>query len=121
MTTKVSFIAVIQLPRTETNINLDHQLFYHFLGTVSILKLKLKKDSEQNEIWIFSDAGRLMRPLFIVKNQRLCISERRLEKFKKTSNPFKYLMEMGIIELLGVEEEEDAQIACGIDILRKSN
>ena len=30
-------------------------------------------------------------------------------------------MEMGIIESLGVEEEEDAQIACGIDILRKAN
>lgn len=29
-------------------------------------------------------------------------------------------METGIIELLGVEEEEDAQIACGIDILRKA-
>jgi hypothetical protein len=28
-------------------------------------------------------------------------------------------METGIVELLGVEEEEDAQIACGIDILRK--
>jgi phosphatidylinositol 3-kinase len=28
-------------------------------------------------------------------------------------------METSIVELLGVEEEEDAQIACGIDILRK--
>lgn len=84
-------------------------------------QVEIKKDSGHNEIRIFSDAGRLMRPLFIVKNQRLCISERRLEKFKKSSKPFKYLMEMGIIELLGVEEEEDAQIACGIDILRKAN
>lgn len=83
-------------------------------------QVEIKKDDGQNEIRIFSDSGRLMRPLFIVKNQRLCISKRHLEKFKKSSKPFKYLMETGSIELLGVEEEEDAQIACGIDILRKA-
>ncbi|KAH9330038.1 hypothetical protein KI387_002146, partial [Taxus chinensis] len=80
--------------------------------------VEIKKDDVQNEIRIFSDAGRLLRPLLIVKNQRLCISQQQVEKFKESANPFKYLMKRGIIEILGVEEEEDAQIACGIDVLR---
>ncbi|GLJ17287.1 hypothetical protein SUGI_0300040 [Cryptomeria japonica] len=79
--------------------------------------VEIKKDDKQNEIRIFSDAGRLLRPLLIVKNQSLCISKQQVEKFKKSCNPFKYLMKKAIVEILGVEEEEDAQIACGIDIL----
>ncbi|XP_057836292.1 DNA-directed RNA polymerases IV and V subunit 2 [Cryptomeria japonica] len=80
--------------------------------------VEIKKDDRQNEVRIFSDAGRLLRPLFIVKNKRLCISKQQVEKFKKSKNPFKFLIKRGIIEILGVEEEEDAQIACGIDILQ---
>ncbi|KAH9330053.1 hypothetical protein KI387_002161, partial [Taxus chinensis] len=80
--------------------------------------IEIIKDNRQNEIRIFSDAGRLLRPLFIVKNKRLCISKQQVEKFKKTHNPFKYLMKRGIIEILGVEEEEEAKIAYGIEILQ---
>nr|AJA90774.1 DNA-directed RNA polymerase IV second largest subunit [Ginkgo biloba] len=80
--------------------------------------VEIKRDKKQNEIRIFSDAGRILRPLFIVRDQRLCISQKQIENFKKRGNPFKYLMERGIIEILGVEEEEDTKIACGVDILR---
>lgn len=81
------------------------------------LQVEIKKDDRQNEIHIFTDAGRVLRPLLIVKNKRLCISRQQFENFKKSRNPFKYLMKKGIIEILGVEEE-DNQIACGINILR---
>jgi len=47
----------------------------------------------------------------LLKIKRLCISKQHLEKSKKSSKLFKYLMETGIIELLGVEEVVDANIA----------
>ncbi|GLJ17285.1 hypothetical protein SUGI_0299990 [Cryptomeria japonica] len=81
-------------------------------------QVEIKNDDRQNEIRIFTDAGRVLRPLLIVKNKRLCIFRQQFENFKKSCNPFKYLMKRGIIEILGVEEEEDSQIACGINILR---
>lgn len=54
MTTKVFFIAVYPTPKegdgtdagTETNINLDHELFYHFLGTNKSKNIHCWKDSE---------------------------------------------------------------------------
>nr|AJA90758.1 DNA-directed RNA polymerase IV second largest subunit [Cycas revoluta] len=83
-------------------------------------QVEIKRDHNQNEVRIFSDAGRILRPLFIVKDQRLCISKQQIQKFKKSGKPFKYLMEKGVVEILGVEEEEDTQIAGGVDILFKA-
>nr|AJA90767.1 DNA-directed RNA polymerase IV second largest subunit [Ephedra trifurca] len=83
--------------------------------------VEIKKDSQQKEIRIFCDAGRLLRPLLVVENQQLCIKQHQLSTFKSCENPFLYLLKNRIIEIIGVEEEEDAQIACGVDILQKAS
>lgn len=61
---------------------------------------------------IFSDAGRILRPLLIVEN---------LDKIRAPkaggSFSFQSLMDQEIIELIGVEEEEDIKSAWGIKYL----
>lgn len=70
-------------------------------------------DQEQREIRIFSDAGRILRPLLVVKN---------LKKVKKIiggSFSFGSLVDEKIIELIGAEEEEDCLIAPSVRELVK--
>ncbi|KAJ1701311.1 hypothetical protein LUZ63_001090 [Rhynchospora breviuscula] len=69
-------------------------------------QVEIKRDRHQREVRIFSDSGRILRPLLIVEN---------LEKIRAPkaggSFSFQSLMDQGIIELIGVEEEEDIQSA----------
>ncbi|KAF6155823.1 hypothetical protein GIB67_039154 [Kingdonia uniflora] len=70
------------------------------------LQVEIKRDQHQKEIRIFSDAGRILRPLLVVES---------LKKIRKLEegDSFQSLLDEGIIELVGVEEEEDFQTAWG--------
>uniref|UniRef100_J3MQS1 DNA-directed RNA polymerase subunit beta n=1 Tax=Oryza brachyantha TaxID=4533 RepID=J3MQS1_ORYBR len=68
----------------------------------------IKRDRQDKEVRIFSDSGRILRPLLIVENLR------KIMKPKDGSYSFQELMDQNIIELIGVEEEEDIRCACGI-------
>ncbi|KAL5730517.1 DNA-directed RNA polymerase [Ranunculus cassubicifolius] len=70
-------------------------------------QVEVKWDIQQREVRIFSDAGRILRPLLVVEN---------LKKIKlcKGSYNIHSLLNKGIIELVGVEEEEDYMIAGGV-------
>ncbi|XP_077224432.1 DNA-directed RNA polymerases IV and V subunit 2-like [Tasmannia lanceolata] len=74
-------------------------------------QVEIKKDEQQGEVRIFSDAGRILRPLLVVKNLK------KVGKFTKGGYSFDSLLNKGIIELIGVEEEEDCQTAWGIKYL----
>ena len=59
---------------TETNINLDHQLFYHFLGTNQSEDILCWIESEHPK-WIFHSritkdgkVGRILCTMFQIKN-----------------------------------------------------
>ncbi|OVA01980.1 DNA-directed RNA polymerase [Macleaya cordata] len=73
-------------------------------------QVEIKRDQQQREVRIFSDAGRILRPLLVVEN---------LKKIKlvKGGYSFQSLLDEGVLELIGVEEEEDCQIAWGIKYL----
>ncbi|XP_010937061.1 DNA-directed RNA polymerases IV and V subunit 2 [Elaeis guineensis] len=71
-------------------------------------QVEIKRDKHQREVRIFSDAGRILRPLLIVENLE------KISKLKGGVCSFQHLMDQGIIELIGVEEEEDCPTAWGI-------
>ncbi|XP_062183913.1 DNA-directed RNA polymerases IV and V subunit 2-like isoform X2 [Phragmites australis] len=71
-------------------------------------QVEIKWDKHQKEVRVFSDAGRILRPLLVVENLN------KIRKPKGRSYSFQELMQQEIIEFIGVEEEEDIQCAWGI-------
>ncbi|KAL0298253.1 UNVERIFIED_CONTAM: DNA-directed RNA polymerases IV and V subunit [Sesamum angustifolium] len=84
-----SFVARVRRKRRKTEV--PHQI-------------EIKRDKHHGEVRIFADAGRILRPLLIVQN---------LKKIKDLKGEFSFqsLLDSGIIELIGPEEEEDCQTA----------
>lgn len=76
---------------------------------------EIKRDEKNQEVRIFSDAGRVLRPLIVVENLR------KIKGVKGGDFSFLSLLDRGIIEFIGPEEEEDCETAWGIDYLLKKN
>ncbi|KAJ1704557.1 hypothetical protein LUZ63_004336 [Rhynchospora breviuscula] len=75
-------------------------------------QVEIKRDRHQREVRIFSDLGRILRPLLIVENLEKIQAPQASECFS-----FQSLLDQEIVELIGVEEEEDIQSAWGIKYL----
>uniref|UniRef100_A0ACD5UFI6 Uncharacterized protein n=1 Tax=Avena sativa TaxID=4498 RepID=A0ACD5UFI6_AVESA len=73
-------------------------------------QVEIKRDKNQfpGEVRVFSDAGRILRPLLVVENLN------KITKRKGCPYSFQTLVQQEIIEFIGVEEEEDIQCAWGI-------
>lgn len=74
-------------------------------------QVEIKRDEKHQEVRIFSDAGRILRPLLVVQNLR------KIKAVKGGDFSFQSLLDNGIIELIGTEEEEDCETAWGIKYL----
>ncbi|SOS76332.1 DNA-directed RNA polymerase II subunit RPB2, putative [Plasmodium sp. gorilla clade G1] len=82
------------------------------------------RDVNSKEIKIFTDSGRAMRPLYVVKNvngeNKLKLTKEHvnnIEKYPETYN-WDYLIQEGIIEYIDCEEEETTMISMFIDDLK---
>ncbi|KAL6536267.1 hypothetical protein OROGR_012839 [Orobanche gracilis] len=73
-------------------------------------QLEIKGDQHHGEVCIYVDAGRILRPLLVVQN---------LKKIKDLKGDFTFesLLDSGVIEFIGPEEEEDCQTAWGVKYL----
>ena len=72
---------------------------------------------KENKIKIYTDEGRCTRPLLIVKDNKLDITEEDFDKINKGDFDWKYLLNNGIIEFLDISEQETAMIAITQDNL----
>eukprot|EP01012_Entosiphon_sulcatum_P057824 TRINITY_DN8168_c0_g1_i1.p1 TRINITY_DN8168_c0_g1~~TRINITY_DN8168_c0_g1_i1.p1 ORF type:complete len:1204 (-),score=175.67 TRINITY_DN8168_c0_g1_i1:20-3631(-) len=79
------------------------------------------RDVRERELRIFTDAGRTLRPLFVVEENRLRIRRRHIDKLmnRETANyRWKDLINEGLIDIIDVEEEDTTTIAMTFDDLR---
>ncbi|KAH7652619.1 DNA-directed RNA polymerase protein [Dioscorea alata] len=74
-------------------------------------QVEIKRDTHQREVRIFSDAGRILRPLLVVENLK------KVKLLKGGVSSFQSLLDEEIIEFIGVEEEEDCRTAWGVRYL----
>jgi len=74
------------------------------------------RDITNKEIRIFSDAGRLQRPVFIVEGTSLNIKRSHLQQLRDRNNNYEFddLVRDGLVEFLDVEEEETSMISMSI-------
>lgn len=84
-------------------------------------EISIVRDIEENEIRIFSDSGRLCRPLLIVKDRALLITKEDILNIKNLKTRWDDLLKSGKIEYLDVAEEETCLIAMNIEDLPKKD
>ena len=107
----------------------DTLLCYRKNGIIS-REISIVSNYLNNEIKIFTDGGRTIRPLFTVqkfdkklKKQELNLKKKDIQKIdvsRENPEDFDYLIKEGKIEYLDVEEEESSMIAMKIDDLNKN-
>lgn len=91
-----------------------------------IMQVEIVRDEKQKEVFIYTDAGRILRPLLLVQNQRLVLAKRHIKKINfdlnhhSAASCWQYLLAEGVVEYLGVEEEESALVAFNADDLVKA-
>ncbi|EJD51976.1 DNA-dependent RNA polymerase II second largest subunit [Auricularia subglabra TFB-10046 SS5] len=89
-------------------------------------EVSVVRDIREKELRLYTDAGRVCRPLFIVEDQQLVIKKHHVEwiqnKEDESGAPYKWdnLIKTGVIELLDAEEEETVMICMTSDDLENS-
>ena len=89
-------------------------------------EISVVRDIREKELRVYTDAGRVCRPLFIVENQHLILQKKHIRWLNNGSNEegeeFKWdrMIKGGIIELLDAEEEETVMISMTPEDLENS-
>lgn len=90
-------------------------------------EVSVVRDIRERELRLYTDAGRVCRPLFIVENQQLALQKKHIKWLNQgyrddDSEEFKWeqLVKTGIIELLDAEEEETVMISMTPEDLENS-
>lgn len=68
-------------------------------------------DDLLNEVHIYTDRGRVRRPLIVVENGKSRLTSMVVERLKNDKLTWNQLVKMGVIEYLDAQEEENAFIA----------
>jgi DNA-directed RNA polymerase II subunit RPB2 len=78
-------------------------------------EVAIVRDLNNNEVRIFTDAGRACRPLYIVnaREQKLAIKRAHISRLIDSDHPYGWndLMEAGLVEYIDSEEEETCMIS----------
>ena len=91
------------------------------LGPGRTDEINVRYDEMMNEVIINCDEGRLRRPLLVISDGKILLTEKYLEDLQKERVGWRDLIEDGIIESLDAEEEENALIALNEDGITKDH
>lgn len=87
-------------------------------------EVSIVRDIRERELRLYTDAGRVCRPLFIVENHELLIRKKHVRQLQENSPEQPYgwtnLLHDGVIELLDAEEEETVMICMTPEDLENS-
>ena len=76
-------------------------------------EVSIVRDIRERELRLYTDAGRICRPVFIVENQKLLFTKNKLNRLadrEMTQYGWNNLLADGVIEFLDTEEEETSLI-----------
>ncbi len=74
-------------------------------------EVNVRLHEDTNDIYINCDAGRLRRPLLVIKNGRILLTKRHVDELRSGKIRSNHLLLEGIVEWLDADEEENAFIA----------
>ncbi|KAH9419431.1 DNA-directed RNA polymerase II subunit RPB2 [Dermatophagoides pteronyssinus] len=87
---------------------------------IIVSEVSMVRDIRDREIRIYTDAGRICRPLLIVENQKLLLKRCHIEQLKhREYNSFSW-HDLGVVEYIDTLEEETVMIAMTPDDLQES-
>jgi len=82
------------------------------------MSVSISYREENNEIQIYTDKGRVLRPLIIVENGRAKLTDKHVKDLREGKITWNELIKSGIIEYIDAEEEENAFVAIDIDEIK---
>jgi len=74
-------------------------------------EVSIRHDTENRDVYINTDRGRMLRPLLIIEHGNLAITKMHLEGLRSGDISFSDLVSGGVVEWVDAEEEEDLLIA----------
>nr|XP_002128916.1 DNA-directed RNA polymerase II subunit RPB2 [Ciona intestinalis] len=80
---------------------------------IIVSEVSMVRDIREREIRIYTDAGRICRPLLIVENQKLLLKTRHIDQLKEDYNSYSWqdLVASGVVEYIDPLEEETIMLA----------
>jgi DNA-directed RNA polymerase II subunit RPB2 len=83
-------------------------------------EVSVVRDIKEKELRLYTDAGRICRPLFVVQNNRLVIRKSHIHDLAASPAEYNWtsLMQAGVVEYVDTEEEETTMIAMDPSDLR---
>ena len=83
----------------------------------STISISIETIEQNKKYLIYTDSGRIQRPLFIMDNNKLVIKKKDIRKLSRGDNEYNFsdLLKEGLVEFLDVEEEETAMIQMFIE------
>ena len=76
---------------------------------------------KDNKIYIYTDNGRALRPLIIVEDGMPLLNDDHIEKISYGYLKWDDLLDLGVVEFLDAEEEENSYIAMGLNDLNQNH
>ena len=74
-------------------------------------EVSIRHDSENRDVFINTDRGRILRPLLVLEDGDLKLSKESLENIRSGEWTFNDLVSNGVVEWVDAEEEEDLLVA----------
>jgi len=74
-------------------------------------EVSIRHDTENKDVFINTDRGRILRPLLVIENGSLTLSKAHLDALRSNELDFNDLVRSGVVEWVDAEEEEDLLIA----------